>query len=224
MTETAGTDAGFEYPEVDSDRPEPWEVIFDAPDFSTLVKSPKTAVARDYETRTLSALKAYVIFLINSGNMKDAAAVLQWGPSFGAATGELAGKYEPVRKGIDLASTPASPLVTFFAVVMPFLGQLARNHEEEISQIPFYLKNRKNRKESGIQVERVTLKVFGRFITLPIRRKFNPFKILVAGFQTQTKEPTQLIFEVFNDEKLITALNKQGVRIRGVRVRDGNPG
>ena len=236
-TETAGEDYGFadddetyyndedtieaEYSKfADTENTPAWQPIFDAPDFSTLLKRPKTKVSREYEERAQSALKSLTLWLVNAGDLRDAATVLKYGKSIATATGDLADSKESVRHIIDYASTPASPLLQFIAVTMPALTQFFVNHEEQIKAIPEA--RRRNKDQKRELAPRVKLHFLGRAITLPVRRKFNPVKLVLSSFRVQAVRPNELVVEVFQDEKLIAALNRHGIPIKGVKWADPN--
>lgn len=196
--------------------------LFDAPDYSTFVKLPKTAEAREYEKRVKSLLKAGVLSSIGSGNLADAAAFLHYGPGFAAAAGDLAGADEHAAKALDILTAPANPYMMFLLTAAPLVAQLVRNHEPEISRInvnPATWKERRQQRKAeraarGDQPKFTLHLPFGRTITLGVRIKFTMFKNMIAGFKANTHDPAMLTYNVFTDPKLLRELHKQGVRFQ----------
>src|SRR5579864_1992233 len=62
-----------------------YDALINAPDYSTIIKGSRTAVAREYETKVKSVLKSGAIGALRRGNMPDSAAIFRHGPSFAAA-------------------------------------------------------------------------------------------------------------------------------------------
>jgi len=216
----------FDEYEVSNEPSEPrYAAIFDAPDYTTLIRIPKTAKAREYEKRMRSLLKAGTIGAINSGRLVDAATFLHYGPGLAAAVGDLAGADEKAAKAIDMFTSPASPALVFAATVLPFLGQMLRNHEDQMREMPSSVREfRKMRRQikaqkaeanGGPEPAKVSIRVpFTRFhMNFNVRLRWHPFRSLMAGVRTQTKEPSALVYQVFTDEKLLAALAKQGISI-----------
>lgn len=205
-----------------------YAAIFEAPDYSTLVKLPKTAVSRDYEKRVQSMLKAGVIGAINSGRYSDAAALLHFGPGFAAASGDLASADARAKKLLDYATSPSSPVLIFAMTIVPLISQLWRNHEDQLQEMPkTYRQLRAHRKQAKTEQRaadataprvQVKLPLVGKTLSMPVRLKFKLVKNVLASFRTQTKDPDALAMQVFSDEKLIKTLEKQGIRIRVERV------
>jgi hypothetical protein len=201
--------------EDDDDRPD-WSSIFGAPDFTLLIKKPKTSTAREYEKRVNSVLKAVLIGTLNTGQIPDAAAILKLGPSFSTATGELAAADERARKILDILTEPANPWVMFAITGIPLIAQLMRNHEPAIKQAPTSIRERRaqRRVKRMEQPPRFTLKIPFIRKTIALRFRFH-FRLgrVLAGFRSQTMEPSTLVQQVFSDVKVLDALRKMGAVI-----------
>jgi hypothetical protein len=196
-----------------------WSSIFGAPDFTTLIKKPKTARARDYEKRTNSALKAGLVTSLNTGNYADAAAILKLGPAFSTATGELADANERARGYIDLLTQPSNPVVMFALTAVPLIAQLMRNHEATLAEIPSNMQNRKARrasrkanKEGTPPRVQFTIPLIKKRVALRFGLHIRLGKVL-SGFRSQTVHPEHLAQQVFTDPKVIDALRKMGAVI-----------
>jgi hypothetical protein len=198
-----------------SDGPD-FTAIFGAPDLTTLIgsKRPKTTVAREYERRANSVLKALTISAINTGNFPDAAAYLWHGPAFSTAVGVLADTDVKARKAIDLLTTPANPWATFLLTAIPLIAQVTRNHENQIKEIPKGWRNRKQRKaERTESPARFTLHLpFGKQIALRFRLRLQLARMF-SGFRSQTHDPGDLAMTVFGNNDVQKALQKLGVNV-----------
>ncbi len=216
MVEILDEDTGNGFHTQEETQEPDWSSIFGAPDFTALIKKRKTAVAREYEKRTNSLLKALLVGTLNTGNFPDAAAVLKLGPPLSAATGELAESSETARHMIDLITEPANPWVMFALTGIPLVAQLFRNHEPAIKQAPATLKERRAQRkaQTAEQPPRFTVKIplIRKTIALRFRFHFKLGKVL-AGFRSQTVDPNMLAQQVFTDPDVITALKKMGAVI-----------
>lgn len=203
-----------------------FNLILGAPDFSTLIKQPKTQKARAYERKVASAFKTITIGSINAGNFPDAAALLWHGPSAATAVGELADADEHVAKAIDMLTSPNSPWLAFAMTVIPLVAQLARNHESELQEIPAKWKIGKRAREARKATPkpqtppRFTLSVFGRKIPVRFKVRFKFLRVFTSGVRAQTQEPALITSKVFSDPKLQTALQKLGVQIQVKQATD----
>jgi hypothetical protein len=202
-----------------------WENIFDAPDFTSLVKPAGSRKAKAYETRMNSILKAGVIGCINAGDFPDAAAILYHGPQFAAASGQFAATDPRAEKMINLLTAPSSPAVIFLMTGIPLISQLVRNHEEEFKEVPHTLRERRMRRKTvksanETQPPRFTMKL-GK-LRIPIRFTMK-FKVgsLFRVFQTPTRDPIGLTETVFSNPDLVEALQKQGIRPRNAGTTTG---
>jgi hypothetical protein len=191
--------------------------LFDAPDFSSMVRGRRSAGAKEYETKVKSVLKSGTIAALRAGNLADAATILHFGPGFSAAAGDLAAVNDSAKRAIDLITAPDNPFVTFALVALPFVGQLFRNHEETFRQIPELRRmSRRARREAAAEGTRKNLEIklpFGRVIRLRVGLRLNSLKRLRLLFHLPTREPEDLVSQVFSDQKLIAALERQGIRI-----------
>jgi hypothetical protein len=192
--------------------------LFDAPDFSSMVRGRRAAGAREYETKVKSVLKSGAVAALRAGNLPDAATILHFGPGFSAAAGDLAAVNDPAKRAIDLITAPDNPFVTFALVALPFVGQLFRNHEETFRQIPEVRRMARRERKMAAAAEdtrkNLELKLpFGRVIRFRVGLRLNSLKRLRLLFHLPTREPQDLVTQVFSDEKLIAALDRQGIRI-----------
>lgn len=205
---------GDDTPKVD------YSALFDAPDFSTLIKHSPSPQAKEYTAKVNSLLKAAVTTQLRSGNIPDAAAILQHGPQFSQAVGDLTDTSDFAKRAVDILTAPESPLF-IFALTAGALGfQIYRNHEKEIATASLTMRERramrKQAKASGEKVVRepaktVTVKLpFGRKITLNVRFKMPVISSVAKIFKSQTAEPSILVNTVFSDPKLQRALKAQG--------------
>jgi hypothetical protein len=191
-----------------------WRSIFDAPDFTALVKPAQTHKAKEYSEKVKSVLKSGMVGAINVGDFPDAATILHYGPAFADATGQLADGSEWAAKAVDVITSPGNPVMLFAMTAIPFGAQLFRNHEDLIKNIPETRRNMRLRRKAmatahKAEPPRFTIRAFGR--AWPVR--FNTPKIgkMLAGFKSQTRDPEQLTYKVFTDPAVIRALRKQGI-------------
>lgn len=225
-TQTAPPEGGIPLSSDDEDRRDSngkpdYSPLFDAPDFSDFVRSTKTAVAREYERKTLSMLKVLLVGALDAKDFPDAAAIIAHGPGFAAATGTLADADERARKAIDLITSPANPYAMFILTIIPFISQIARNHEPVIAEVMDKDKRRIRRQERKARAEQArqepsepiaTIPLpFGRKI--PIRLKMRKLGIW-PRLRSQTRDPRELTFAVFSDPKVAQYLGKQGIYLR----------
>lgn len=195
-------------------------VILTAPDFSTFVKSTRTPTAKAYERKIQSALKTTFYGALKNGQLADAATVLYYGPNLAQTAGDLADVNERVAKGIDMLTAPDNPYVGFALAGLAIIGQLYRNHEETLSQIPVAVKEgrreRKARKANETEdTRRIEVKLpFGRTMRVGLKFRFRSLRKIGLIFKVRSHQPEQLVAEVFSDEKLIRALRKEGIVIQ----------
>jgi hypothetical protein len=197
--------------------------IFDAPDFSSIVRGRRSAHAKQYESKVKSVLKSGTMGSLRSGNFADAATILHYGPGFAAAAGDLAAANERAAKAIDLITSPESPYVAFVLVSLPFFAQLFRNHEDTLKQIPEARRVAKRRRREEKEAangtatpgKNVTMSLpFGRKVNFRVGFKFRPLARIKVLFRVPTHDPAELTERVFSDPRLIEALRKQGVNIK----------
>jgi hypothetical protein len=201
----------------DDDTDTDWSAIFNAPDYSQLIRRTKTQRARAYEKKMNSLLKAGLVTSLNTRNFPDAAAILKLGPAFSTATGELADTNVHARKVLDIITEPGNPVALFALTAIPLIAQLFRNHEPAIKAMPSTFKNRKERRAARAAAEetsppRFTVKL--PFVKKQIKLRFGVHLRLskvLAGFRSQTVEPEFLASQVFTDPDVLDALKKMGV-------------
>jgi len=183
-----------------------WSVILEAPDYAKLLKPATSANAKQYETKILSVLKEVLRYRLTPTGLPDAAAILTYGPEFAARAGVLADSDPNVARVIDLVTAPDSPWVTFAFVAMPFIGQLFRNHEEQIKAIPAKARmSRAERKAERAAQPRAEVRIPGTKRTLRV-----PFRIkLPLGiFRASTVAPELLVHNVMSNPDIRKALHK----------------
>jgi hypothetical protein len=198
-----------------------FDIILGAPDFTELIKRPQTKEAREYRDKVASGLKMYFLGSIATGNFPDAATTLWYGPGAATAMGDLAASNIYIAKGVDIITSPSSPVAQAIMVLMPYLSQLARNHEKQLAEIPSRFnmgkqarQQRKAAKAEAPEEPPLTLKVGKRRI--PIRWRFRPkfLRYFTAGVMSQTKEPNLMAATVFMDPKVQRQLEKMGIIIQ----------
>jgi hypothetical protein len=229
MTSVLDAEEVYEdYPDADDNqqssedkRPDFYE-LFDAPDWSSWLKVEETAVSKEYRKKANSFLKMLMTGCLNTGNFPDAAAIIDRGPAFARAVGQLSASNETVRKGIDLVMLPDSPVAQFIATGLPLLSQLYRNHEETLSTIPGKMRmtraERKVAREAGKDQPKpepkFTIRV-GKRIKIPVRINMKMrWQFLLGGMRAQTVNPNMLTYKVFGDQKVVDRLTQMGVTIR----------
>jgi hypothetical protein len=206
-------EAGPETNGESSGRPD-YTSLFEATDFTALIKPAQSAVAKEYSGKVKSLLKAGTIGAINIGDFADAAAFLHYGPGFADATGQLAEADKRARAAVDILTAPGNPYAMFLVTGIPLIAQLFRNHEEQIQELPNVIKNgRKRRKAMATakkaETPRFTLRAFGR--EWPVRFRVPKVGRIFSGFRTQTQDPSTLAERVFLDPAVQRALRKQGI-------------
>lgn len=194
--------------------------IFDAPDYASWFKVPRTATAKDCEDRVGSMLKAAAIGALRNGMMADAAALIDHGPGFAKAAGAFADKNETAHKAILAATTPGSPAGLFASAAIGLIGQLMRNHQEEFSAAKAKAPSKEQRKairaeakaEAKAKPPRFKIK-FLRW-EIPIRVQTPKVgKIFGAFLVRSSQDPGELTIKVFSNDKLVSQLDKIGVHV-----------
>lgn len=199
-------------------------VILSAPDYSSFVKVTTSRVAKEYEQKVQSLFKAGFFGALRNENLRDAALYIHFGPNVASTAGALAEKDDRVARAIDMITAPDNPYVAFGMAVVGFAAQFARNHEEELRQIPTIAKQsraerraqKKAARENGEDStpNRIHVKLpFGRTLSFGIKLRFRAFRKLAGFWRFQTHNPDELVQQVFSDEKLIKALAKENIYI-----------
>ncbi len=193
-----------------------YSAIFDAPDYSSFVKQPKTATSREYELKARSMIKSGVMFSLQHGNAADAAAFLHYGPNLASAAGHFADSSEHARKMIDMITAPDNPTVIFALAALTLTSQLLRNRESLLAQLPEERKLARAQRKAERANEKATPPRLS--VRVPFTRKQIPirfrFRFSFTGMlRSQTKDPNQLVQDVFTDENLVKELAKQNIRV-----------
>lgn len=196
-----------------------WQSIFQAPDFTQLVKPRVTAKSREYTGKVNSVLKTGLVGAINAKQFPDAAAILAYGPQFSAAAGTLADHDEKVAKAIDLITSPSNPYAMFIMSAIPLFGQFYRNHETAINDAPGNFRAQRARKKAMRKAgappppPRFTIKIGKRTIPVRFGVRLRVLGSVLRGIRHQTDDPATLTEMVFTDPDLLKALEKQGIKL-----------
>jgi hypothetical protein len=201
--------------------------LFDAPDYSSFIKTKPNSKAKSYEARVASLMKAGLIGSLNAGNYPDAATFLKHGPGFAKATGNLAADDPKIAGIVEMLTAPESPYVMFALVAIPLVSQLLRNHRTEIGEAGATFREkraqRKQEKKAGVRqpstIKPLKFKLFKREITIPIRVriKLPNFKNAFKAFLAPTQHPVQITNEVLGDPRVQSELRKMGIYPAGDR-------
>lgn len=197
-----------------------FDVIVGAPDLGALLHRTPTRRAREYRNRVASLLRVGMIGSLNTGNFADAAAILWYGPGASTAVGNLADNYNSIAKGIDIITSPGSPIAECVTTLLPLMSQLARNHEQALAELPgrFNMGKRARaaRKQAKTEARQdeppMTLKV-GRW-QVPVRWRIrSPIRFVKPVIRAQSMEPNLIAARVFTDPHVQKKLAEMGVRI-----------
>lgn len=199
----------------------PFDSIFNAPDYASFLKTRQTATSREYTARTNSILKSLLISSLNAGDFPDAAAIIHYGPQFAKATGGLADSSDTAKRALDILTSPSNPIVIFGLASIGLIGQIMRNHEQQLAEVPATFRERRRErkmaKAAGINKPqgppRFTIKLGKRSIPIYFRVRIKALSTLATGFRAQTQEPESLASRVFSDPDVIAAFEKQGIRL-----------
>lgn len=201
--------------------------LFDAPDYSSFIRTKPNSKAKSYEARVASLMKAGLIGSLNAQQYPDAATFLKHGPGFAKATGNLAAEDARIASIVDMITAPESPYVMFALVAIPLVSQLMRNHRSEIAEAGSTFKQkraqRKAEKKAGIKqpsvIRPIKFKLFRREFTIPIkvRFKFPSLKNAFKAFLAPTQHPMAITNEVLGDPRVQAELRKMGIYPAGER-------
>jgi hypothetical protein len=183
-----------------------WSVILDAPDYAKLLKPATSTRAKEYETKVNSVLKEILRYRLTPTGLPDAAAILTYGPDFAMRAGQLADTDPGVAKVLDMLTAPDSPWVTFALVAIPFFGQLFRNHEAQIKELPAKARmSRAERKAEKATQPRAEVRIPGtkRTIKVPFR-----IKLPLGIFRASTVAPEVLVHNVMSNPDIRKGLTK----------------
>ena len=223
-SEDASTPDG-EFADGDGTRPDglpDFDIIVGAPDLGALLHRTPTRRAREYRNRVASLLRVGMIGSLNTGNFSDAAAFLWYGPGASTAVGNLADNYNSIARGIDIITTPGSPIAECVTTLLPLISQLARNHEAALAELPgrFSMGRtaRAARKQAKAEARAaeidppMTLRV-GRW-RVPVRWKVrSPIRFVKPVIRAQSMEPNLIAARVFTDPSVQKKLAEMGVVI-----------
>lgn len=194
-----------------------WQAILDAPEYTSLLKGRPSQEAREYQDRVNSILKETLKYRLGAGTitgLADVSAILAYGPDFAERAGMLAAYDDKAKKALDMLTAPDNPWVLFAFAAIPLIGQLLRNHDEDVTRIrrgwsKEARAERKAQKETQAAKPKAKIRLFKREITVPFR-----FKIKLSLFRPNSTDPQVLINQVMGSDKVRKALHdKYGVKI-----------
>src|ERR1700729_3329892 len=200
-----------------------YSTLFDAPSYSQFIKTASNSKAQSYEKRVASMMKAGLFASLNAEQFSDAATFLKHGPGFAKAAGNLAAEDARAARIVEMLTAPDSPYIMFAMVAMPFVAQLFRNHQEDITQVADKVKTtraeRKQMRLTGARPSRykmyppITVHLFKREFKIPIRFrvKLPNFRKMANMFLAPTQHPGEIAQEVFSDPAVVKALHKMGI-------------
>lgn len=152
----------------------------------------ESARARSYRKKVSRGLGHLWRPLLQDPNtINDAATILNYGPDFARAVGDLADRDIRARKVIDFVTDGAdNPYINVAVTLVPLVAQLMRNHEDKL--------------DVSVHMLRIP------FTKRGIRVKFG---LKLGRFRNMTYEPSYLTRVVLSNPKLVETLNKQGINI-----------
>lgn len=209
-----------------------YDAIFGAPDYAEIVGKKQSGKSRTYERKVQSMEKAIVLGALKRNNFPDAAAVLKNGPAFARAVGDAAAVNDKVAGYVDMFTAPDNPMFILAITSIGLFGQLARNHQEQIEHVQDAAKvgwkRRREMRKSGVKLVQEKEPIATTSFKLPFRKKPVTIKwrfkvpfvgVFTKGVLGSSLDPKVLTHQVFSDENVIVALEKQGITIG---VRDPN--
>lgn len=187
LTATEFIDAGMDEP-----KPETTEPNYDYPDADFVKAGRRKPHAAAYQSKIHDILHLGMMFTLNNqATIPDGAAIIQYGPKFEHAMGDLAAEDKRVAKAIDFISGgTTTPAMAVISAAIPLVLQIIRNHEPEAV------------------VEKKPLRIW-RW-TLPIKVKF---RIKLRRLRPMTHDPVVLTNHVLRDENVRKALARQGIMV-----------
>lgn len=218
---TADPEIDEEWDDEDEQERQDYSNLFDAPDYSSFIKTKPNSKAKSYEARVASLMKAGLIGSLNAQHYPDAATFLKHGPGFSKAAGNLAAENPQFAAMVEMLTAPESPVVMFALAAIPLFSQLWRNHQSEVSEATSSFKDRraqrKAEKKAGVKqpatVKPLKFKLFKREWTIPIRVriKLPNLKNVFKAFLAPTQHPSQITNEVLGDPRVQAELRKMGI-------------
>jgi|SRR5580692_11706397 hypothetical protein len=167
-------------------------------DLGQFMRKPRTAQAREYESKAAAILGLLTRNSIsNPDTIADAATYIAYGDKLCAAAGELCDEQEFARKFFDAIASPSSPVLAFVLAGLPMVAQLMRNHEKEIVK--------------PVRTISATFKIPFRKNPVRIRLPLKP--TLPKRFRAQTVEPRKCADLVFSNPDVMRALRKRGIEV-----------
>jgi hypothetical protein len=200
-----------------------YDAIFSA-DAADFIKRPVTQKAREYTKKTQAALNTYMqACLQDVKTLPDAAAIIAHGQNFAMATGTLADADEKAAKMIDIIMSPENPYFAFAIAGIPLVAQLFRNHQAQVEDVVQSRRGRTKmtKEERKAYREAKQANTPKLDIVIPILKKHISVRVPVKQFGTFGKnfmtsrsvDPQSLTSAVFNNEDVIKALHKRGLKI-----------
>jgi len=222
-------DADYSYEDADDSGVPNFNIIIGAPDLTTLIKRPLNRTGREYRDRAASGLRAVMVGSIQTGNFSDAAAILWHGPGAATAIGALCADSPKAAKIVDYITTPSNPLSACILALLPLLGQIGRNHEDELRELPSKWRMGKTaraarkaeKSEQKKQPPRFTIKIWRWKIPVRMQLKFP--SAFISGIRSQTHHPGSLAMRVFTDPDVVKSLEAMGIIIQKDSVNGQEP-
>jgi hypothetical protein len=170
----------------------PQEPTVDAPDPTLITGKPRSAKSKAYQRKMSGTLNtAFRLSATHPHTIADSAAILMYGPDLSSAIGDLAAENDRVARAVDMLSdTSDNAAAAVLMVAVPFLLQIARNHEPVLEPA-----------QRGIRIP---------FTKRRLRFKFG---IRLGKLRNMTNDPKALTDYVYEDPNIKAALAKQGIRV-----------
>jgi hypothetical protein len=158
---------------------------------------PRSKKAETYEKKVRSLFGlAFAATAENPRTVADSAAILLYGPEISKSAGDLAVENTAAAKIIDfLADTTDNAALALLSATVPFILQIAMNHEPA----------------TEVETTRI-IRVFGR--------EFRPRVIIKLGrLRPFAHDPQELIHKAYSDEAVKEAVLRKKLKIPGITVQ-----
>jgi hypothetical protein len=213
-----------DFPDDDDEQMPDYSVLFDAPDYTSLIQHKTSAKAQDTSKKIQSLMKSGFKASFNAGRVPDAATFLKYGKDFGDAVGDLTDVSPTADKIVTMLTAPDSPAFTFALVTAGMLFQFVRNHEPEVEKAKKTWRERRQEKKqaklNGTYVKpeptgkAFKVRMLGRTFNVRIHMRIPVVAPIFKGLTAQTQAPNALVWEVFGNDKMRAAMKKQGYAMR----------
>lgn len=193
----------------ETDEPEIGEPELDQPSADFVGKTRRAPRAKTYENKTKRILNAVMrAAAANEATLPDAAAIIMHGKQFSEKAGDLANADPRVRRAIDfLSDGTENPYVAFAVAALPMAAQLYRNHQDVLAP-KAVVESVKARRSAGKERPGRKFRIPFTKRTITIR-----FRMTLPSVTNFTNDPHALTAYVFENEEIVTALQKAGVEV-----------